>query len=86
MGQDKTLEVIYRNYLWPEIEKEINNYVRSYHIYQRMKHPLYSRYSLLNPLKLAYALRQLISMDFIMNLSLSKGYSQIWIIIDNFTK
>jgi hypothetical protein len=39
MGQDKTLEIIYRNFFEPEMEEEINNYMRSCLVYQRMKYP-----------------------------------------------
>ena len=36
-GQWKTVELITRNYWWPEVTKEVKQYVEEYDQYQRMK-------------------------------------------------
>jgi transposase InsO family protein len=51
-----------------------------------VKRPRHARYGLLHPLELAFAPWQSVSMDFIVELPLSKGCSQIWVIVDRFTK
>lgn len=86
MGQDKTLELIKRNFYWPSMNEEICDYVRSCIQCQRNKAPRHGRYGLLHPLELPYAPWQSIAMDFITDLPDSNGYTQIWVIIDRFTK
>jgi hypothetical protein len=51
-----------------------------------MKRPQNARYSLLHPLELVYTPWQSISIDFIVELLLSKGYAQIWVVVDYFIK
>ena len=86
MGQDKTIEIIKRNFFWPGMDKFIEDLVRSCESCQRSKAPRHARYGLLSPLELAYAPWQSISMDFIVDLPKSNGHTQIWVIVDRFTK
>jgi hypothetical protein len=53
---------------------------------QRMKTPRHGRFGLLHPLELPYAPWQSISMDFIIALPESEGHTEIWVIVDRFTK
>lgn len=86
MGMDKTLELIKRNFFWKGMSNQISDFVRSCPICQAVKAPRHGRYGLLHPLELPYAPWQSISMDFIVELPLSEGHSQIWVIVDRFTK
>jgi hypothetical protein len=65
MGQDKTIELVGRNFFWPEMEKFIEDYIRSCPHCQKNKAACHASYGLLQPLKLAYRPWDSISMDFI---------------------
>jgi hypothetical protein len=86
MGQDKTVEIIKRNFYWPSMVKDIEDFVRSCETCQRTKTPRHARYGLLHPLELAFTPWESISMDFITELPISNGCTQIWVIVDRFTK
>jgi hypothetical protein len=86
MGQDKTLELIRHHFVWPEMKEGVNDYVRSCLVCQRMKCLRHARYGLHHPLELAIAPWQSLSIDFTVDLPLSKGCAQIWVIVDRFTK
>ena len=66
--------------------EDIKDYVRSCDNCQRNKAPRHGRYGLLHLLELPYVPWQSISMDFITDLPSSNGYTQIWVIIDRFSK
>jgi len=86
MGQDKTIELIRRNFWWPKMDEDIIDFVRSCPECQRNKAARHQPYGLLNPLELPYAPWQSIAMDFITDLPLSEGCDQLWVVIDRFTK
>jgi hypothetical protein len=85
-GRDKTLELINRNYYWPNIEQWVRNYVRTCDACQRNKAARHKPYGRLQPLDLPYSPWEQISMDFITDLPEVKGYNQIWVVVDRFTK
>ena len=85
-GQEKTLELMTRNFYWPELDKWINEYVRSCDICQRNKSPRHKKFGLLQPLELPSSPWQSIAMDFIVELPESEGNTSIWAIVDRFTK
>jgi len=86
MGQDKTIELIRRNFWWPKMKERIVDFVRSCPECQQNKVSRHQPYRLSSPLELPYAPWQSITMDFITKLPLSEGYNQLWVIIDPFTK
>jgi len=86
MGQDKTIELIRRNFWWPGMDKRIIDYVRSCPECQKNKATRYHPYGLSSPLELPFAPWQSIAMDFITELPESEGCNQLWIVIDRFTK
>jgi transposase InsO family protein len=86
MGQDKTIELIRRNFWWPRMDERIIDFVRSCTECQKNKAARHQPYGLLHPLELPYAPWQSIAMDFITDLPLSDGCDQLWVIIDRFTK
>jgi hypothetical protein len=86
MGMDKTGELIKRNFYWPGMDEEIEDYVRSCDDCQRNKASRHKRYGTLHPLELSYSPWDSIAMDFIVSLPESEGCSTIWVVIDRFTK
>jgi hypothetical protein len=84
-GQDKTIKILKRNFFWPGMDKYIEDLVCSCESCQCRKPPRHVCYGLLAPLELAYVLWQSISMDFIVDLVKSNGYTEIWVIMDCFT-
>jgi hypothetical protein len=82
MGQDKTIELVRRNFFWPELEKFIEDYVCSCPECQKTKAARHARYRHLQPLELAYRPWDSISMDFIIELPVSDGCSSVWVIVD----
>jgi len=86
MGQDKTVELIRRNFWWPKMNERIIDFVRSCPECQKNKSSRHQPYGLSSPLELPYAPWQSIAMDFITELPLSEGCDQLWVVIDRFTK
>ena len=86
MGMDKTMELVDRNFYWPEMAKDIEDYVHSCEDCQKNKASRHKRHGALLPLELSYAPWDAISMDFITQLPKSDGCSTVWVIVDRFTK
>jgi hypothetical protein len=85
-GQDKTIELIRRNFWWPKMDQDIIEYIRSCLECQKDKATRHKPYGLLSPLELPYAPWTSIVMDFITDLPLSEDCDQLWVIVDRFTK
>jgi len=79
-GQDKTIELIRRNFWWPKMNKRIMDFVRSYPECQKTSR--HQPYGLSSPLELPYAPWKSIAMDFITELPTSEGCDQLWVIIN----
>jgi len=86
MGQDKTIELIRRNFWWPKMIERIIDFVRSCPKCQKNKATRHQPYGLSSPLELPYAPWQSIAMDLITELPLSEECDQLWVVIDRFTK
>jgi len=85
-GQEKTIEIVTRDYYWKRLADWIKDYVRSCDECQRSKSPRHAKYWLLQPLEVPYAAWTSISTDFIMQLPESQGKTQIMVILDRFTQ
>jgi len=77
MGQDKTIELIRRNFWWPRMNKQITDFVRSCLQCQKNKVARHQPYGLLAPMELLYAPWQSIAMDLITDLPLSEQCDQL---------
>src|SRR5258706_10653557 len=66
--------------------EEVQDYVRSCDTCQRDKASRHKKYGLLDPLEIPYRPWSSISMDWIVKLPESGGYTQIWVIVDRLTK
>ena len=82
--------MIRRFYYWPSIRGDINAYISSYIIYQRIKTPRHRPYGLLVPLPIPIGPWQDISLDFIVGLLLllyiGVAYDSILVIVDRVFK
>ena len=85
-GQEKSLDIITRDFYWKRITDWVNDYVRSCTICQQAKAPRHARFGLLSPLQVPYAASASTSVDFITQLPNSAGYTQIIGVVDRFTK
>ena len=86
MGMDKTMEMVDRNIYWPEMAKDIEDYVRSCEDCQKNKAPRHMKHGTLHTVELSYAPWNSISIDFSTQLPKSEGCSTVWLIVDWFTK
>lgn len=82
----KTLELISKDFWWPQMWKAVKDFVQSYNICSRSKIPCHWPYRLLQPLHILEQPWSFVSMDFIINLSSSNSYDSIFVIVDCFTK
>ena len=85
-GQWKTVELVTRNYWWPEVTKEVKRYVEGCDQCQRMKNRAEMLAGKLRPNQVLERLWQHISVDFIMKLPVSKGHDLILVVCDRFLK
>lgn len=83
---DKTVELISRNFYWPKMTKYISNYVWSCNECQYNKLARHTKYRLLQLLELPFTLWINVSMNFIIHLPESDGYSQVLVVVDKVTK
>jgi len=86
IDQEKTIALLVRNFVWPQIDQSIENYVHSYPDGQQKKVACHACNGQLQPLELTYKPWDELSMDFIVHLQVSNGCSSIWIVVDRFTK
>ena len=68
------------------MDKTIKEYVESCQHCQEDKARRHKRYGLLSPTETPYKPWDDISMDFITDLPASEGHTEIWVVIDRFTK
>jgi hypothetical protein len=85
-GVHKTLELVNRHYWWPQLRQFVIEYVHTCDICSRSKIPRHQPYGLLQPLPIPVGPWKSISMDFITDLPLSKGFDAILTVVDRFTK
>ena len=86
VGIYKTLERVKHNYHWHKMEEDVKDYIRACDTCQRDKPSRYCRHGQLKPLEVPYRPWSSISMDLIVDLPESNGYTQIWVVVNRFTK
>jgi len=86
LGTYKTIGRVRANFYWPKMDEKITEYVHSCDVSQRNKVIRHKKYGLLEPLEVPMRPWTAISMDFIVGLPKSNGYTQIWVIEDRFSK
>uniref|UniRef100_A0A803TJ20 Gypsy retrotransposon integrase-like protein 1 n=1 Tax=Anolis carolinensis TaxID=28377 RepID=A0A803TJ20_ANOCA len=85
-GLFKTMHLILRDFWWPRIRKNVENYVNSCPTCQRFKTRRENPSGLLHPLPTPSRPWEIISADFITDLPPSLGFTTILVVVDLFTK
>jgi len=85
-GTYKTIGRVRADLYWTKMDEHITEYVRSCHVCQRNKVIRHKKYGLLDPLEVPMRPWTAISMDFIVGLHKSEGYTKIWVIMERFSK
>ena len=85
-GISKTLELVTRDYWWPQLRKFVQQYVKSCDICSRAKPVHHKPYGCLLPLPVPTRSWQSISMDFIVDLPLSNGFDSVLVVVDRLSK
>lgn len=85
-GIQRTTARISANFYWPNLRKDVTNYIDACSICQQVKSPTTCPQGLLQPLSLPDQVWESISMDFITHLPSSGGKTVIWVVIDRLTK
>jgi len=85
-GTYKTMGRVRANFYWPKMDAQLTEYVRSCDICQHNKVIRHQKYGLLDPIDVPISPWTSISMDFIVGLPKSEGYTKIFVIVDRFSK
>jgi len=85
-GQNKTVELIRREYTWPGLREFVKKYCKSCTVCMRSKPQRHKPYGLLKQLPIPERPWNSISMDFIETLPTSDGFDAILVIVDRLTK
>jgi transposase InsO family protein len=86
LGQEKTLEMVTRNYYWPGMRAFVKQYCRTCDTCARNKTPRHAPYGQLRPLPIPDGVWDSVSMDFVVELPESDGYNTIYVCVDRLTK
>ena len=81
-GRGKTLELIQREYYWPRMFDTIRRYVGCCHTCRRAKASREKYHGLLKPLPVLERRWQDISVDFVVDLPESEGYTNVIVVVD----
>jgi len=85
-GQNKTIELIHRDYAWPGMRNFMKDYCNSCTVCGRIKPHWHKPYGLLKPLPVPECPWDSISMDLIEQLPASAGHTTILVVIDRLSK
>ena len=85
-GQNKTMDLVRRNYTWPGVRSYIKNYCKSCTTCARSKAPRHRPYGNLRQLPIPEKPWNSISMDFIEQLPPSLGFTAILVVVDRLSK
>jgi len=85
-GTYKTIGRGRANFYWPKMDEQITEYICTCNICQHNKVMRHKKYGLLEPIDVRMRPGTSISMDFIVGLPKSEGYTKICVIVDRFSK
>ena len=85
-GRAKTMELVSRQYYWPEIRETIKRYVKNCDMCQRSEMVRHAPYGMLQSNEVPDQQWKSIAMDFITDLPNSERYHTVLVIIDCLTK
>lgn len=86
LGRGKTLEILQREYYQLKMFETVRRYVSCYYICRRIKVSREKYNGFLKPLPVLQRRQRNISVDFIVELPESKGYTNIIVVVDRLSK
>ena len=86
LGYKKPINLIARNYYWPELKKMVWRYIQNCHSCRRAKAPRDRYNSLLKPLPIPSRPWTDVTLDFVTGLPISNGFNTILMVVDCLTK
>ena len=84
--QQKTIELVTRNFWWPGVTKEVKQYIKGYNTCQYNKNYIEQLVGKLMPNSIPEKPQAYISADFITKLPLAQEYNSILVVVDRLTK
>jgi hypothetical protein len=85
-GFKKTLELVSRDFWWPQMWKAIKEFVLSYDTCSKLKNPRHHPYGLLQSLPIPRQPWSSVSMDFITDLPSLRNFNAIFVFVNQLTK
>ena len=85
-GENKTLELVSRDYFWPGLRQDVQGFVKTCHACARNKARRHAPYGTLKTLELPSRPWEDLSMDLIEGLPLAHSRDSILVIVDRFSK
>jgi len=85
-GRWKTLELVSRDYWWPQMSRYIGQYVGICDLYLRTKPIRQAPVGELHPLRIPDSRWDTLSVDFVVELPLSSGYDAVMTVVDSVSK
>jgi len=85
-GRWKTLELVFRDYWWPQMSRYIGQYISTCDLCIRTKLIRQALVGKLHPLWIPDSQWNTLSMDFIVELPLSSGHDAVMIVVDSVSK
>jgi hypothetical protein len=87
LGCTRTLDLLRRTFWWPRMAKDVNDYVLSCDVCQRMKHRAGPSHGELQPLPIPDGPWESVSLDFVVALPKTQGgYDAVCVFVDRLTK
>ena len=85
-GQQKTLQLVTRDFWWPGVQEDVKGYVQACDLCQRVKSDNRPPAGLLHPMPTPGRPWEMVSIDFLTDLPASKGKTAVLIVVDMLTK
>jgi len=85
-GRWKTLELVSRNYWWPQMSRYIGQYVSTCNLCLRTKPTRQALVGELHPLRILDSRWDTLSVDFVVELPSSSGHDAVMTVVDSVSK
>ena len=85
-GVERTFRRLVAVFYWPKMREDVHYYVASCIVFQTTKYNTQPPAELLQPLPISSMVWDQVTMDFIVGLPLSRGYTAIMVVVDCLTK